>query len=285
MKVTSIHSGLFKLDGGAMFGVVPQQLWKHHNEPDENNMCTWAMRCLLVETDSRKILLDTGMGNKQDEKFRSHFEPHGPYSLLNSLSNIHIRADEITDVFLTHLHFDHCGGAVHLDQLGTLSPTFPNAKYWSNRAHWEWARNPNPREKASFLKENFVPLEEEGMVHFIPTDDFITSWIDGINILHVDGHTEKMMIPHIRMGNKTIVFCADLLPSAGHLGLPYVMSYDIRPLETLKEKKSFLDKAVEEEYILFLEHDKDQECIQVGLNEKGRYTIRQRGNLSDFIGE
>ena len=283
MKVSTVHSGLFKLDGGAMFGVVPKQLWERKNQPDENNMCTWAMKCLLIEIGDRKILLDTGMGHKQDDKFRSHFEPHGPYDLIGSLSELNVTPSQITDVFLTHLHFDHCGGAISIGQNGKLTPTFPNARYWSNEAHWEWAKTPNPREKASFLKENFILLEEEGIINFIPTQETKVEWMDGIDILHVNGHTEKMMIPHIQVNGKTLVFCADLLPSAGHLGLPYVMSYDIRPLDTMKEKKSFLDTAVDHEYILFLEHDKDNECIQVGRNDRGRYAVKKSGKLADFI--
>lgn len=283
MKITTIHSGLFKLDGGAMFGVVPKQMWKKLNTPDDNNMCTWSMRCLLLEWDDRKMLIDTGMGDKQGDKFRSHFEPHGPYSLNASLEEAGLKADDITDVFLTHLHFDHVGGAVSKEEDGRLSPTFTNATYWSNKAHWEWARTPNPRERASFLKENFIPLEEQGVVQHLPDDAEVLNWIPQMDVLFVNGHTEKMMVPLIKYQDKTIAFCADLLPSAGHVGLPYVMSYDIRPLFTMKEKKSFLDKAVEGEWILFLEHDHRCPCITIELNDRGRYAVKKRGSLKEFL--
>ncbi|MDX1683783.1 MAG: MBL fold metallo-hydrolase [Saprospiraceae bacterium] len=283
MKLTTIHSGLFKLDGGAMFGVVPKQLWKRINPPDDNNMCTWSMRCLLLEEGDRKILFDTGMGNKQGEKFRSHFEPHGPYDLIDSLKKAGVAPSEITDVFITHYHFDHVGGAVKRNEKDELVPTFENATYWSNQRHVDWATTPNHRERASFLKENFKPLEEHGVLKTLPTRDVMTSWIPNIDVLFVDGHTEKMMIPHISINGKTLVFCADLMPSAGHLGLPYVMAYDIRPLNTIAEKETFLKKAVEENYILFLEHDAPTECITVTRNERGKFVADKEGSLEDFL--
>jgi glyoxylase-like metal-dependent hydrolase (beta-lactamase superfamily II) len=281
MKLSTIHSGLFKLDGGAMFGVVPKQLWKRLNPPDDNNMCTWAMKCLLLEKDGKKILFDTGMGEKQDEKFRSHFEPHGPYHLLSSLEDHGVGADQVTDVFITHLHFDHCGGAVAKEG-DRLYPTFGNATYWSNRTHLEWAREPNARERASFLKENFVPLEDEGVLKHLP-EKRLQAFSDDIDVLMVDGHTEKMMIPHIRIGERTLVFCADLLPSAYHLGLPYVMAYDVRPLVTLEEKSAFLEEAYKNEYVLFLEHDPVHECITITKNERGKYVVKASGSLADFF--
>ena len=283
MKLSVVHSGMFKLDGGAMFGVVPKKLWHKLNPPDENNMCTWSMKCLLLETGNKKILFDTGMGEKQGEKFRSHFEPHGPYSLYSSLGNLSIDREAITDVFLTHYHFDHVGGAVEKDEEGKLYPAFPNATYWSNQAHIDWATDPNARERASFLKENFIPLESFGVLNKLSAKEERETWIENVDVLYVNGHTEKMMIPHIRIHGRTVVFCADLLPSAGHLGMPYVMSYDIRPLVTLEEKGKFLKKAVEENYILFLEHDPVLECIEVGLNEKGRFEITRSGTLAELL--
>ena len=221
LKITSIPTGFFKLDGGAMFGVVPRRLWQRTQPPDENNMCTWAMRCLLIETGDRKILVDTGLGDKQDDKFRSHFEPHGTDSLLGSLKNNGYSPEDITDVFLTHLHFDHVGGAVTRNDQGELVPTFPNATYWSNQKHFDWALNPNPREAASFLHENFVPLQEHGVLKFIPVIDGGTEWIPGIKVHFVYGHTEAMMLPEIDQGEHAVMYCADLIPvSYTHLTLP-----------------------------------------------------------------
>ncbi len=283
MKLSVINTGLFKLDGGAMFGVVPRRMWQKLNPPDDNNMCTWAMRCLLIETDTRKILVDTGIGNKQDDKFRSHFEPHGTDSLLASLEQKGVSVNDITDVFQTHLHFDHCGGAVHQDDNGKLSPTFPNATYWTNQQHWDWAMNPNPRERASFLKENFVPLQEAGVLKMIEVNpDGLTDWVDGIQIRLANGHTESMMLLYIPVGNKTVVYCADLIPSAYHIGLPYVMSYDIRPLITMAEKKVFLEEAVANEYLLFFEHDPHTESATITKNERGKYKIKEVITIEDF---
>ncbi len=275
-KISVIDTGFFKLDGGAMFGVVPKQMWKKLNPPDENNMCTWAMRCLLIETDTRKILVDTGIGNKQDAKFRSHFEPHGEDNLIQSLQNKGCQPEDITDVFLTHLHFDHCGGAVKYDTAGNLVPTFPNATYWTNQRHFDWALQPNPREKASFLKENFVPLQETGLLKFVDIqEEGLSNWIEGIQVEIANGHTEAMMLLHIPYQGKKLIYCADLLPSSYHIGLPYVMSYDIRPLVTMQEKKAFLQKAVKEESILFFEHDPKYSAATIHLNERGRFKIKE----------
>ena len=265
MKLYSIDTGFFKLDGGAMFGVVPQVIWKNINPPDEKNLCTWAMRCLLVEEGDRLILVDTGLGNKQSDKFFSYYEPHGP-SLDDSLKAKGFHADDITDVFLTHLHFDHCGGAIEYNKDRQLVPKFKNATYWSHKDHWEWAVNPNPREKASFLKENILPIQESGQLRYIEKGEEL---IPGFKIRTVDGHTEKMMLPQINYNGKTIVYLADLMPSAGHLPVPYVMAYDVRPLNTLVEKESFLKEALENDYILMFEHDKDNECCTIKNTERG----------------
>lgn len=269
MQLHIIHAGLFKLDGGAMFGVVPKSLWSRTNPADENNMCTWATRCLLIEDGDRLILIDNGMGNKQDEKFFRHYYPHGDYSLTSSLQQAGFSTKDITDVFLTHMHFDHCGGGVAWKdrERGIPEMVFPNATYWTNRDHWVWATNPNPREKASFLKENLLPMQDSGQLQLL--DNLGTDHFKEFDILYVDGHTDKMMIPHIRYKNKTIVFAADLLPSTGHIPLPYVMSYDTRPLLTMEEKETFLHKAVEEGYIIFFEHDPVNECCTLMMTEKG----------------
>lgn len=282
MKISVINTGFFKLDGGAMFGVVPKKMWTSLNPPDENNMCTWAMRCLLVETGNRKVLIDTGFGNKQDAKFRGHFEPHGEDSLIKSLKANGVHPKEITDVFLTHFHFDHVGGAVNKDANGKLTPAFPNATFWTNKLHYDWAYNPNPREKASFLKENFVPLLEQGKLKFIDVEEGV-EFLPGFNVLFANGHTEAMMLPEITVNGKTIVYCADLLASSDHIKLPYVMAYDIRPLVTLKEKERLLTRAVEEDLLLFFEHDRVVECATVKRNERGRILAHKKGKLVDFF--
>lgn len=274
MNLHTVNTGYFKLDGGAMFGVVPKSIWNKINPADENNMCPWALRCLLIEDGNRLILVDNGMGNKQDEKFFSYYYLHGNDSLDGSLEKLGFHRDDITDVFLTHLHFDHCGGSIE-KKGDALVPAFKNAIYWSNEKHWDWAVHPNDREKASFLKENILPIKESGQLKFIetgvPVSDMLPriNFAPGIDVRFVDGHTEKMMLPQVSYKGKTIVFMADLLPSAGHLPLPYVMAYDMFPLTTLKEKKSFLNEAVTNEYILFFEHDPLIECCTVGLTEKG----------------
>lgn len=267
MKLYSINTGYFKLDGGAMFGVVPKSMWQKLNPPDENNMCSWALRCLLIEDGERLILVDNGMGNKQDEKFFGHYYLHGDDTLENSLAKNGFGKDDITDVFLTHLHFDHCGGSIEKNG-DKLIPAFKNATYWSNQKHWQWAINPNEREKASFLKENILPIEQSGQLKFIDTKEGI-SFNDNIKVRFVNGHTEAMMLPQINYKNKTIIFMADLLPSAAHIPIPYVMAYDMRPLETLNEKKLFLNEAQQNDYILFFEHDPKIECCNLQLTEKG----------------
>ena len=269
MNLHSIQSGLFKLDGGAMFGVVPKSIWNKTNPSDENNLCTWAMRCLLIEDGNRLILIDNGIGDKQEEKFFRHFHLHGDYSLERSLKTAGFSLDDITDVFLTHLHFDHCGGGVKWkDRQKKIAETvFSNATYWSNKDHWQWATDPNDRERASFLQENLLPMEESGQLKLIDRDE--NNPIDQIDILYVDGHTDKMMIPHIKYQNKTIVFAADLVPSTGHIPLPYVMSYDTRPLLTLEEKGAFLHKATEEQFIIFFDHDPVNECCTLKMTDRG----------------
>lgn len=283
MKLHVIETGNFKLDGGAMFGVVPKVMWNKLNPSDENNLCTWSMRCLLLETADRKILFDTGMGEKQDAKFKSHFHPHGESDLFSSLSNIGLSPEDITDVFITHFHFDHVGGAITKDSEGNLSPAFSKAKYWTTEKHYNWAMSPNARERASFLKENFVPLKEAGVLHYISDEQF-GDWIEGIKIFHSYGHTEDMIIPIIPLPNGgKLVYCADLLPSQFHIGMPYVMSYDIRPLQTLKEKKVFLDYCHENNASFFFEHDPIAECGTLTINEKGRYAIEKTIDLKDLL--
>jgi glyoxylase-like metal-dependent hydrolase (beta-lactamase superfamily II) len=274
MKLYTINTGYFKLDGGAMFGVVPKSMWNKINPADENNMCTWALRCLLIEDGNRLILIDNGIGNKQDAKFFSHYYLHGDDSLDGSLAKHGFHRDDITDVILTHLHFDHCGGSI-VREGDKLVPTFKNATYWSNEEHWKWAIQPNDREKASFLKENILPIKESGQLKFISatesTPDKLasTAFSDAISIRFVNGHTNSMMLPQITYKDKTIVYMADLLPSAGHIPIPYVMAYDMFPLTTLQEKKSFLSEAVENNYILFFEHDAQTECCDLQMTEKG----------------
>lgn len=285
MQLSVIDTGYFKLDGGAMFGVVPKKLWSRLEKPDEQNLCTWAMRCLLVETGDRKILIDTGIGNKQSEKFFSHFHPHGEATLANSLKAKGLTSDDITDVFLTHLHFDHVGGAVQKDAADNLLPTFGKATYWTNQQHYDWAYTPNARETASFLKENFVPLKDAGVLSVVPTlpYDEVLDWLPEIHIGYAYGHTEAMMAPRIQYQGKTIIYCADLLPSPSHIGMPYVMGYDIRPLNTLQEKERLLTQAVEQGHILFFEHAPEIEACTVKRNEKGRIVVDQQGKLCDFV--
>jgi glyoxylase-like metal-dependent hydrolase (beta-lactamase superfamily II) len=267
MKLHTIDTGFFKLDGGAMFGVVPKSIWNKTNPADENNLCTWAMRCLLIEDEGRLILVDTGIGNKQDERFFSHYYLHGNASLDSSLAALGFTPDDITDVFLTHLHFDHVGGAV-VRENEELSLAFKNATYWSNQKQWDWAVNPNDREKASFLKENILPIHESGRLKFIPVEDGF-QFTANIKVRFAYGHTEAMMLPQISYKGKQVLYMADLLPSVGHIPLPYVMAYDMFPLQTLTEKKIFLDEAVKNNYVLFLEHDAVNECCTLQLTEKG----------------
>jgi glyoxylase-like metal-dependent hydrolase (beta-lactamase superfamily II) len=271
MELYTIDTGFFKLDGGAMFGVVPKMLWQKTNPADENNLCTWAMRCLLVRDGNRLILVDTGIGNKQSEKFFGHYYLHGTATLDDSLEKLGFHRSEVTDVFLTHLHFDHCGGAIERDSAsGAFRPAFPNATYWSNERHWQWAVEPNPREKASFLQENILPIAESGQLKWLTREDTFSSGTEaGFGVLFVDGHTDSMMIPHIPYKGRTVCFMADLLPSTGHVPLAYVMGYDTRPLITLQEKDSFLRRAVDEQFVLMLEHDAINECCTLIQTEKG----------------
>jgi glyoxylase-like metal-dependent hydrolase (beta-lactamase superfamily II) len=267
MKLYSINTGHFKLDGGAMFGVVPKSIWNKLNPADENNMCSWAMRCLLIEDGNRLILVDNGMGNKQDAKFFGYYFLHGNDTLEKSLNAHGFTSNDITDMVLTHLHFDHCGGSIKYNNDRTkLEAAFKNAKYYSNKKQWEWAVNPNPREKASFLKENILPIQESGQLNFI---DSSTELIPGLTFLEVNGHTEAMMLPLVKYKNTTVAFMADLIPSVGHLPIPYVMGYDTRPLETLKEKDLILKQALENNWTLFFEHDPLTECINLERTEKG----------------
>ena len=284
MKLYTINTGYFKLDGGAMFGVVPKSIWNEINPADENNMCSWALRCLLIEDGNRLILVDNGMGNKQAAKFFSYYYLHGDDTLDKSLAKYGFHQDDITDVILTHLHFDHCGGSIEREG-EKLVPAFKNAVYWSNKKHWDWAVNPNEREKASFLKENILPIEESRQLKMV-NDEWsivnkenqiannrlptISSEINSsLSFRIVNGHTEAMMLPQINYKGRTIVFMADLLPSHGHLPIPYVMAYDMFPLTSLHEKKSFLKEAIENDYILFFEHDPLYECCDLKNTERG----------------
>jgi len=274
MQLYTINTGYFKLDGGAMFGVVPKSIWNKINPADENNLCDWALRCMLIEDEGRLILVDTGNGDKQDAKFFGHYHLHGDDTLEKSLNSHGFHPDDITDVFLTHLHFDHCGGAIKRagDQ---LVPAFKNAKYWSNAAHWDWAVYPNAREKASFLKENILPIKESGQLEMVEVNGGIngqlgkTRFTDNISVRFVSGHTESMMLPQIQYKGRTVVYMADLLPSQGHIPLPYVMGYDMFPLTTLNEKTSFLKEALEGDYVLFFEHDPVYECCTLKQTERG----------------
>jgi len=270
MNLYSIPTGNFKLDGGAMFGVVPKTIWNKTNPADENNLCSWAMRCLLIEDGNKLILIDNGIGNKQDAKFMGHYYLHGNDTLDKSLAAHGFHRDDITDMFLTHLHFDHCGGSIIRDG-EKLVPAFKNAVFWSNEQHWQWATTPNDREKASFLKENILPIQESGQLRFYPLEnDGPQSPIHPLfDIITVIGHTDAMMLPKVQYKGRTLVYMADLLPSAGHIPLPYVMAYDTRPLETLREKKAFLQEAVDNNYVLFFEHDPVNECCELHLTEKG----------------
>lgn len=266
MKLTVINTGFFKLDGGAMFGVVPKSIWNKLNPADEKNLCTWAMRCLLVEDGDRCILIDNGIGDKQDARFLSFYYLHGDDTLIGSLNAAGYTANDVTDMFLTHLHFDHCGGGVYLDN-GKPALTFPNAVYWSNEDHWQWATVPNAREKASFLKENILPMQDSGQLRFVDVGG--VSPFESFDIYYASGHTDKMMLPMIRYKDKVICFVSDLIPSVGHIPLPYLMAYDTRPLIALEEKERFLKEAADRQYVLFFEHDPQSECCTVRHTEKG----------------
>ena len=267
MKLYSVNAGYFKLDGGAMFGVVPKSMWNKLNPADENNMCNWAMRCWLIEDGNKLILVDNGMGDKQDAKFFGYYYLNGDDSLQRSIGKLGFNFDDITDVVLTHLHFDHCGGSIKFsDDKRKLIPTFKNATYHVNEKHWNWAVNPNVREKASFLKENILPIQESGQMKYF---DENTKILEGLSFIEVNGHTEAMMLPKLNYNGNTLLFMADLIPSAAHLPLPYVMGYDVRPLETMKEKTIILNEAAKNNWLLFFEHDNSTECISLEQTEKG----------------
>ena len=282
MKITVVESGTLQLDGGAMFGVVPWQLWRRLNPPDERNRCTWALRCLLIEAGDRKILADTGIGDKQDAKFQGHFGV-GQSGVVEALAAVGHEADSITDVLLTHLHFDHAGGAVRKSEAGKLVPAFPNATYWSNELHYNWALFPNAREKASFLPENFEPLKAAGVLKFIDVQKDDLEWLDGISIRFVYGHTEAMMLPIFRHQDKTAIFCVDVIPSSFHIGMPYVMAYDVRPLITLEEKGRILEEAVSGRQHLAFAHDPHTPCINVFRSDNGRIEKGEAVNLESLF--
>ena len=280
MQLYTIDTGYFKLDGGAMFGVVPKVLWSKTNPPDKNNLCPWAMRSLLIEDGDSLILIDNGIGEKQDNSFFRHYYLHGDVNLYSSLAKHGFSPDDITDVFLTHLHFDHCGGSVKWNKDKTsFEMTFKNANYWTNKKHWDWAVNPNSREKASFLEENILPIHQSGHLRFVESEKNI---FNNFSAKFVNGHTESQMIPHITYKGRTIVFAADLLPSTGHIPLPYVMGYDTRPLLTLNEKEKFLNIAAEREYIIFLQHDNYNECCFVERTDRG-VRLKETFSLSDIL--
>lgn len=286
MNLYSINTGYFKLDGGAMFGVVPKVMWNKLNQADENNLCNWAMRCLLIEDDNQLILIDNGIGYKQDEKFLGHYYLNGDDTLEKSLAKHGFGKDDITDVILTHLHFDHCGGSIEREG-DQLVPAFKKATFWSNESHWEWATNPNDREKASFLKENILPIKESGQLKFVlpgernfhqlPSSVFN----EHIKLRFVNGHTESMMLPQIIYKDKTIIYMADLLPAVAHIPVPFIMAYDTRPLQTLVEKKEFLTEAAENDFILFFEHDPQIECCTLQQTEKG-VRMKETFHLSEM---
>ena len=272
MKIHAIEAGNFKLDGGAMFGVVPKVLWQKTNPADSNNMIEMGSRCLLIETSNKLVLIDVGMGDKQSKKFFQFYYRWGDFDLKASINNAGFSCDEITDVFFTHLHFDHCGGGVIWDSSKTLlKPLFKNAHYWTNEQHWNWATKPNIREKASFLEENLLPLYSSGRLKFVPghPEGFLRQENLGFDVLFVDGHTEKQMIPKVSYQGKELVFVADLIPTVGHIPVPYVMGYDTRPLLSMSEKERFLKEAVDNNYYLFMEHDPYNEVITLKHTEKG----------------
>ncbi|MCU0395750.1 MAG: MBL fold metallo-hydrolase [Chitinophagaceae bacterium] len=285
MKLYSINTGFFKLDGGAMFGVVPKVIWNKLNPADENNLCNWAMRSLLIETGNRRILIDNGLGDKQDAKFFGHYHLNGTDSLQGNLAKYGFSFDDITDVILTHLHFDHCGGSI-VREGDRLVPAFKNATFWSNERHWQWATQPNDREKASFLKENILPIQESGQLRFVPVVESGTVPFDdvpGISMRYAFGHTDAMMLPQVEWNGRTLVYMADLLPSPAHIPLPYVMGYDMFPLTTLQEKKAFLEEAAANDYLLFFEHDPVVECCSLVRTEKG-IRAGQSGDLATLWG-
>ena len=278
MKITPIHAGLFKLDGGAMFGVVPKSMWNKLNPADEKNMCTWSMRCLLIEEGKDLVLIDSGMGDKQDAKFFGHYDLHGTFSLIDSIRKAGYHEDQITDVFHTHLHFDHCGGSILKTETG-FDLQFKNAKYWVDEKHWRWGIQPNAREKASFLKENLLPMQDLGALNFLPAGTQSPwSWMSQF---HCFGHTESMVLPIIHSPKGNLVFTADLFASTHHVPMPYIMGYDVRPLETLNDKSRFFELALRENWTLFFEHDAQTECARLEMGEKG-IKVTDRFDFCDF---
>lgn len=278
MKLFAINAGNFKLDGGAMFGVVPRSIWNKLNPADSNNLCTWATRCLLIENGKQLVLIDTGLGDKQDESFFRHYYRDTPQTWDALLKPYGFHSSDITDVVLTHLHFDHVGAALKKAGSAVVS-TFPNARYWSNARHWDWAVYPNPREKASFLKENLLPLQESGQLQFIDSQALPFDWMD---FVFVDGHTEQQMLPLITTpAGKKLLYAADLLPSAGHIPMPYIMSYDVRPLVSMQEKEAVFKRALEEDWTIFLEHDPLIACVSLQQTEKG-VRLHNVFQISDF---
>ena len=280
MTLQTIDTGFFKLDGGAMFGVVPKVLWNKLNPADDRNLCSWALRCLLIADGNRLVLVDTGMGDKQDARFFGHYDLHGDASLLHSIQQAGYAETDITDVLLTHLHFDHVGGAIkRAAGSGNLLPTFTNATHWVHGDHWHWATHPNPREKASFLSENILPIQQSGQLTFLDKTPFD---LPGLEFIYVDGHTEKMALPKLTINDRTILFCSDLMPSSYHVLLPYVMSYDVRPLLTMDEKARVLAQAAAENWILVFQHDPVTEAATVEMTEKG-VRIKDKGALREFV--
>jgi glyoxylase-like metal-dependent hydrolase (beta-lactamase superfamily II) len=281
MHLYTINTGFFKLDGGAMFGVVPKSIWQKLNPADENNMCNWAMRCLLIEDGNRLILVDNGIGNKQSDKFFGYYYLNGDDTLEKSLNTLGFSKDDITDMVLSHLHFDHCGGSVEWnDDKSAYRTAFKQATYWTNKEHWEHALNSNPREKASFLTENIMPIKESGQLKFVENANDIAPFI---NLRTVYGHTEAMMLPQVQYKGQTVVFCADLIPSLAHLPVSYVMGYDIKPLESMRDKELFLEEAVAKNYILFFEHDRVNECCTVARNERGQFFADKVFKLEELV--
>lgn len=280
MNLYTIDAGYFKLDGGAMFGVIPKTIWEKKMPADDMNLCSWAMRCLLIEDGKRLILIDTGMGDKQSEKWQNYYFRHGESSLVKSINSKGFSVNDITDVLLSHLHFDHAGGAVswNLDRT-TYQLTFPNARYWTHSKHWESATNPNPREAATFLKENILPISEAGNLHFL--DKAVNPLGDQVGFIFADGHTEKMVMPIISYNGKKIVFAADTLPSHAHIRIPYVMGYDVRPLETMKEKEILLNEIVQNEWIIYFDHDPYYSCAMIEKKD-GKFVPKHLGHLADF---
>jgi glyoxylase-like metal-dependent hydrolase (beta-lactamase superfamily II) len=280
MHLYTIDTGFFKLDGGAMFGVVPKTIWNKLNPADEKNLCNWAMRCLLIEDGNQLILIDNGIGNKQSEKFFGYYDLNGTASLYSSLSQLGFHSDDITDVVLSHLHFDHCGGSIEWNNDRTKYLTaFKNATYWSNEEHWQHALDSNPREKPSFLTENILPIQESGQLKFVEIGNEVAEFM---KLPKVYGHTEAMMLPHIQYNGNTVVFCADLIPSIGHLPVNYVMAYDIKPLESMRDRQLFLEQAVKNDHILFFEHDPINECCTVTKNERGQFVPDRIFKLADL---